>query len=141
MKKLILSLFVAGLMITSAWSLNSCKKANTNSNANNEEWIPTTYSVITEEEPEREGADYVICYFCQDTIWKCLDNVPYVEECFYCPTHSHIEWFEADEDCYDPYQTGECEYKFVRRHRHIITYTPRFHWHSWHIGGGAYGGE
>lgn len=138
MKKLILSFLVAGLMITSALSLNSCKKKDTNTN--NEGWIPTTYSII-EDTPDREGGFFVICYFCNDTIWRCDDNPPYIDECFYCPTHSHIEWFEADEDCYDPYQTGECVYKFVRKHRHVITYTPHFHWQSWHVGGGASGGE
>lgn len=137
MKKMMFSFLVAGMMIISALSFNSCKQTT---DANNEEWVPTTY-IIAEDIPGREGAEFVICYFCGDTIWKCYDNPPYEYECFLCPTHSHIEWFGPNDDCYDPYQTGSCEYKFVREHKHVITYTPRFHWQSWHIGGGASGGE
>lgn len=136
MKKLVMTFLVASLFVTTALSLSSCKKTDTNASDNDDGWVPTTY-IIADDEPGREGAEYVICYFCHDTIWKCYDNPPYENDCFFCPTHSHIEWFDPDDDCYDPYQTGTCEYRFVRRHKHVITYTPRYHWQSWHVGGGA----
>jgi hypothetical protein len=147
MKKLILSFLVAGMLITSAWSLNSCKKTT---NANDEEWVPSvddfiTYEFITSEEiqDEEDRDSYIECTYCGFHIPACPHDPPYVNKCHYCPEHSHIHWFEANENCYSPNQVGECQYKFVRRHRHVITYAPLsgYYWHSFHAGGAGGGHE
>lgn len=145
MKKFIMAFLVAGLMITSVLSLNSCKKTDTNANVDNEEWIPTFDEFITYEEIQDEGTrdSYVECYYCGFHIPACPDDPPYVDHCHFCATHSHVHWFEPEDDCYSPNQVGECPYKFVRRHRHVITYAPLsgFYWHSFHAGGAGGGHE
>lgn len=144
MKKFIMTFLVAGLMITSVLSLNSCKKTDTNANAD-KEWVPTFDDFITDEEIQNEGTtrdSYVECYYCGFHIPACPDDPPYENHCHLCLTHSHIHWFNAEDNCYSPNQVGECPYKFVRRHMHVITYAPLsgFYWHSFH-GGGAGGGH
>lgn len=145
MKKFIMAFLVAGLMITSVLSLNSCKKTDTNANVDNEEWIPTFDEFITYEEIQDEETrdSYVECYYCGFHIPACPDDPPYVDHCHFCATHSHVHWFEPEDDCYSPNQVGECPYKFVRRHRHVITYAPLsgFYWHSFHAGGAGGGHE
>ena len=145
MKKFIMAFLVAGLMITSVLSLNSCKKTDTNANVDNEEWIPTFDEFITYEEIQDEGTrdSYVECYYCGFHIPACPDDPPYVDHCHFCATHSHIHDFEPGDNCYSPNQVGECPYKFVRRHRHVITYAPLsgFYWHSFHAGGAGGGHE
>lgn len=145
MKKFIMAFLVAGLMITSVLSLNSCKKTDTNANVDNEEWIPTFDEFITYEEIQDEGTrdSYVECYYCGFHIPACPDDPPYENHCHFCATHSHVHWFEPEDDCYSPNQVGECPYKFVRRHRHVITYAPLsgFYWHSFHAGGAGGGHE
>ena len=144
MKKFIMTFLVAGLMITSVLSLNSCKKTDTNANAD-KEWVPTFDEFITYEEIQDEGTrdSYVECYYCGFHIPACPDDPPYENHCHFCATHSHIHWFEPEDDCYSPNQVGECPYKFVRRHRHVITYAPLsgFYWHSFHAGGAGGGHE
>ena len=135
MKK-IMTFLVAGLIIVSAIAISSCKKTNTNANA--DDAIPTTFDFVDLRD---ETPDFVTCYYCGDTIWKCYDNPPYIDYCFYCPEHSHIDWFEVGDNCYDPNQSGECEYKFKCRHRHVITYMKQLHAHSWHVGGSGNGGH
>jgi hypothetical protein len=145
MKKFIMTFLVAGLVITSVLSLNSCKKTDTNANVDNEEWVPTFDEFITYEEIQDEGTrdSYVECYYCGFHIPACPDDPPYVDHCHFCATHSHVHWFEPEDDCYSPNQVGECPYKFVRRHRHVITYAPLsgFYWHSFHAGGAGGGHE
>ena len=140
-----MAFLVAGLMITSVLSLNSCKKTDTNANVDNEEWIPTFDEFITYEEIQDEGTrdSYVECYYCGFHIPACPDDPPYENHCHFCATHSHVHWFEPEDDCYSPNQVGECPYKFVRRHRHVITYAPLsgFYWHSFHAGGAGGGHE
>lgn len=145
MKKFIMTFLVAGLMITSVLCLNSCKKTDTNANADNEEWVPTFDDFITYEEIQDEETrdSYVECFYCGFHIPACPDDPPYENHCHFCATHSHIHWFEPEDNCYSPNQVGECPYKFVRRHRHVITYAPLsgFYWHSFHAGGAGGGHE
>ena len=145
MKKFIMTFLVAGLMITSVLCLNSCKKTDTNASVDNEEWVPTFDEFITYEEIQDEGTrdSYVECYYCGFHIPACPDDPPYENHCHFCATHSHVHWFEPEDDCYSPNQVGECPYKFVRRHRHVITYAPLsgFYWHSFHAGGAGGGHE
>ena len=145
MKKFIMTFLVAGLMITSVLCLNSCKKTDTNANADNEEWVPTFDDFITYEEIQDEETrdSYVECFYCGFHIPACPDDPPYENHCHLCLTHSHIHWFNAEDNCYSPNQVGECPYKFVRRHRHVITYAPLsgFYWHSFHAGGAGGGHE
>ena len=145
MKKFIMTFLVAGLVITSVLSLSSCKKTDTNASVDNEEWVPTFDEFITYEEIQDEGTrdSYVECYYCGFHIPACPDDPPYENHCHFCATHSHVHWFEPEDDCYSPNQVGECPYKFVRRHRHVITYAPLsgFYWHSFHAGGAGGGHE
>ena len=59
MKKFIMTFLVAGLMITSALSLSSCKKTVTD--ASSEEWIPIVYDVISPEGNFRDGDETLQC--------------------------------------------------------------------------------
>ena len=56
MKKFIMPILVAGLMIISALNLGSCKKTDTNGKINMES-IPTVYDVITVEDAQRLSKD------------------------------------------------------------------------------------
>lgn len=160
MKKFIMSFLVAGLVIISALSLNSCKKADTNGNTNMGASIPTVYDVITVEDAQhfskdgREG-EYIDCYYCPNfhfpeqtvnpypdgRLYRCDHDIAYNEEnhTFLCEVHSHIHFFTAEENCTPPHQTSPyfCIYKGLREHRHILTYTSLFFFNGWHIGGGA----
>ena len=157
MKKLIMSFLVASLLVTTALSLSSCKKTDTNENANTEEFIPTVYDVITVEDAQnlsngRDGdGEYIDCYYCPNFIhpdstayplnrlYRCDDNPPFVNEAFYCSTHSHVHYFDVTDDCTPPGQTEPyfCVYNGLRKHYHILTYTHRYFFNGWHVGGGA----
>ena len=139
MKKFIMTFLVAGLMITSVLSLSSCKKTDTNAGAK-EEWVPMVYTFINTNDGEgylRQGAPKIPCYYCNDSIVKCEDVLIWENKAFYCEEHSHVHCFEANQDCTAPNQITECEYKNHRRHYHILTYTPGYYWHGWHVGGGS----
>ena len=152
MKKLVMSFLVASLFVTTALSLGSCKKTDTNENANTEEFIPTVYDYIIYDEDQNTSKDdddvWIDCYYCTQNfpnhyegnrLYKCDDNPPFVDEAFYCEEHSHIHYFDDTQDCTPPGQTHPyfCEYKGLRKHRHILTYTSRYFFNGWHIGGGA----
>ena len=144
MKKLVMTFLVVSLFVTTALSLSSCKKTDTAST--DKEWVPSTDDFVTYEvvpDDETGIRSYVECYYCGYHIPACPDDPPYINKCHFCPEHSHVHWFEADEDCYSPYQIGQCQYKFVRRHRLVITYAPLsgYYWHSFHAGGAGGGHE
>lgn len=137
MKKFIMAFLVAGLMITSVLSLSSCNKKDTNASAGMKDWVPTVYNVITPESNTRQGDPFTICYYCHDTIWKCDHELNLENGALYCATHSHVEFFYTTDDCTAPNQITHCEYNGHRCHYHILTYTPRYYHHSWHVGGGV----
>lgn len=153
MKKLVMVFLVASLLVATALSLGSCKKTDTNENANTEEFFPTVYDYIIDEDQNSSRDDeWIECYYCtqnfpnqypDNRIYKCEHNPPYVNEAFYCSEDSHIHYFEATDDCTPPGHVLPyfCEYRGVRRHRHILTYTSRYFFNGWfegwHIGGGA----
>lgn len=142
MKKFVLSFLVAGLIITSVLSLGSCKKTDTNSTTNTEEWIPTVYEVIYPNDLQIKEEPPVYCYYClPDTvlIHRCEDPIQWVNEAFYCPQHSHVHYFNATDNCYSPTQLY-CQYRGVRNHYHIMTYHG-WYWHGSHVGGGAGSGD
>lgn len=148
MKKFIMFFLVAGLMTTSILSLNSCKKTDKDTNANAEEWIPTVDDFITYETIQDDGTrdgegSYIECTYCGFHIPACPDDPPYENNCHFCQQHSHIHDFGPGDDCYSPHQVGTCRYRFVRTHRHIITYAPLsgYYWHSFHAGGAGGGHE
>lgn len=147
MKKFIMTFLVAGLMITSALSLSSCKKTDTN--ASEEEWVPTTYDLIMNDNPlTRVGnAD---CPYCDDDVLPCNHGVnwrndevcplgPYDPVCN--PTgHYHDHSFTADDDCTPPNNPEyQCFWKKVRKHRHVVVYWQGGWWNNWHLGGSVGG--
>ena len=135
MKK-IMTFLVAGLIIVSALAINACKKTDTNTNA--EDWTPTTYVVM-----DARDSDTVTCVYCGAKLGKCHEILEYVDKCFYCPTHSHVHWFSVTDTCVIEDQTGDCDYQFVREHKHVITPSAvqGFYWHSFHVGGSGGGGH
>lgn len=151
MKKFIMSFLVAGLVIVSAISLSSCKKTDTNGNANMEEQIPTVYDLITSDGAQSltKDGEWIDCYYCtggfnpypDNRLYMCEDHPLFINDAFYCEEHSHIHYFEATEDCTPPNQTSPyfCVYKGLRKHKHILTYTPNYFFNGWHLGGGADG--
>ena len=143
MKKFIMTFLVAGLMITSALSLSSCKKTVTD--ASSEEWIPIVYDVISPEGNFRDGDETLqcpyhnICTINGGILNLCDDEVAWVDHCLYCSTHSHKHCFEATDDCSVPNQIQNCKYKGKRKHFHIVTYHRDFYYNGWHVGGGCGG--
>lgn len=153
MKKLVMTFLVASLFITTVLSLSSCKKTDTNGTTI--ESIPVVYDYITEDDIQNFSKDgdgeWIDCYYCPGflhpdstayplgRLYRCNDNPPFVNEAFYCRQHSHVHFFEADENCTPPGHTTPyyCIYKGFRKHYHILTYTPRYFFNGWHIGGGA----
>jgi hypothetical protein len=137
MKKFIMTFLVAGLLITSALSLSSCKKTDTSANANNEEWIPTVCNVIAADGLRSGGT--MECYYCGATIYQCFHAPSEILHDWYydCPEHSHYHCFDASGNCTFPGQVEPCPFKGVRTHRHIITYHDNFTMNSWHVGGGV----
>ena len=139
MKKLIMTFLVAGLIIVSAVSFSSCKKTDTDA-----DWTPTTYDYFSFEKDDPIPPSWIICAydFCNDTIYACDHVLEWQNNCFLCEVHSHEHWFEPNDDCTLPGQVGECRYKFVRRHKHVMTYSPYlygFFHHSFHAGGAGGG--
>ena len=140
MKKFIMTFLVAGLMITSALSLSSCKKTVTD--ANQEEWIPIVYDIVSPDGSQSISRDGVItmqCYYCTNPLYQCTDTIEFVDHCLYCPTHSHKHCFEANDNCDYTNQVRPCRYKGVRKHFHIITSHIDYDFHGWHVGGGCGG--
>lgn len=157
MKKLAMTFLVASLLVTTAFSLSSCKKTNTSENANTEEDIPIVYDVINLEDAQRLsggkdwGGEYIDCYYCPGHLlpdslpypggflYRCDDNPPFENNAFLCSEHSHIHFFDVTDDCTPPGQTLPyfCIYKGVRKHIHILTYTSNYFFNGWHVGGGA----
>lgn len=155
MKKFIMSFLVAGLLIISALNLSSCKKADTN--VVTEESIPTVYDYISDKDIQSFSKDgegeWIECYYCPNfmhpdsaayplgRLYRCDDDPEFVDEAFFCETHSHVHLFQVTDDCTPPGQISPyfCVYKYLRLHRHIVTYTDRYFFNGWHVGGGANG--
>ena len=154
MKRLLTTFLVASLLITTTLSFSSCKKADTNSteNLDSDEWIPTVVNVITPDDlNSRDNDDPIQCPYypthCQEPLYLCNHGYQMWPYGPICAEHYHVHYFDANEDC-----TPEtlnipgywvCEYKGVRKHRHIVSYTPYF-FHidtETHTGGGAWGNE
>jgi hypothetical protein len=153
MKKLGMIFLLASLLVTTAFSLGSCKKAGTNENenANMEESIPIVYDYVFYEDVDpslREDDIWIDCYYCRqgfpnhypdNRLYKCDHNLEFENQAFLCDEHSHLHFFEATDNCTPPGQTQPyfCEYKGQRKHMHILTYTSRYFFNGWHLGGGA----
>lgn len=143
MKRLLMSFLVAGLMITSALSLSSCKKTDTSANANNEEWIPTVVTFVTSEDLHtdlRDAPPYYLCpYENCDTLIPLCDH--YILFPDYCTEHSHIHCFGPNDHCGTPTQQTNpyyyCRYMGVRKHIHVLNYTDIWFHNDAHVGGGV----
>ena len=133
MKRFIMTFLVASLMITSALSLSSCKKKDTD--ASTKEWIPVVCNIIDNDSPlVRSGAE---CPYCSNPIAQCPDDPQWIDRAFYCPAHSHVHVFEATDNCLIP-SFPSCRYHGVRKHYHILTWTTdSWNWHGTHSGGGG----
>ena len=128
-KKLLLSIFVASLFVTSTLALNACKK-----NAEGSDVIPT---VVTEL---RGAADWSACAHCTDKIWDFNYWAPIVGS--ESDSVRHVHEYPAGSNC----ALTHCRYD-GRHHMHVVTYridpeTGNDHYQDdWiHIGGGG-GGE
>ena len=129
-KKLLLSIFVASLVVTSALALNACKKNAEGSG----DVIPT---VIT----ELRGAEHwSACAHCTDSIWDFTYWAPIVGPD--SDSVKHVHEYAEGSAC----ALTHCRYD-GRHHMHIVTYTidpitgeDNYHDQWIHIGGGG-GGE
>lgn len=150
MKKLVMTFMVASLLVSTALSLSSCKKTDTNENANTAEFIPTVYDYIFYEDIDSSSREdiWIDCYYCTqgfppqypgNRLYKCDHSLTFENQAFWCDVHSHEHYFTATQDCTPPGQTEPyfCEYNGLREHRHILTYTSRWFFNGWHVGGGA----
>jgi len=149
MKKLLMSFLVAGLMITSALSLSSCKKTT---DTNKSEWIPTTFDFVRGGNGLSRGVndytcpyDGIVLNYCNHGVhWWNRDPITHEQEI--CPLgpwdpdeneggHYHEHCFAANEDCTPPGQsTYSCPY-FGREHRHIVVIWQEGWDNHWHLGG------
>ena len=117
MKKVIMYLLAASLMITAALSLNSCKKTET------DEDVPVDEVIIT----DRASFACPICGF-----------IIYTNE----PVHTH-EYF-VPETCplgeYDPLTNTGCFWfhKAHHIHRYQLIGNGNLIWENEHLGGGGY---
>ncbi len=155
MKKFIMTFLVAGLMITSALSLSSCKKT-TDTNASANEWIPTTFDFVGRGNGlSRDVNDYKCPYdgitlnICNHGIlWWSYD--PITGEQIVCPLgawdsvenpdgHYHEHCFTAEDDCTPPGQTTYSCIHYGRKHRHVVVIWQQGWDNHWHLGGGCCG--
>ncbi len=145
MKKLVMPLLVASLLITTVWSLSSCKKTNTNTN---NEVLPVTVNYILYEGDESNTRDiYTDCvykftppHYCNDPVLLCDHGINYFTNGdTICYVHNHVHLFKANEDCTPINYTVPffCIYKLEREHLHAIKYFPRGYHNDWHLGGGT----
>ena len=145
MKKFIMTFLVASMVIATGWSLSSCKKTDTN--ANKEEWVPIVYEYVNPDGNQgttRQGDPQIPCtysgapIYCNQPLERCSsDTIQFNNGALYCPEHSHVHCFGPTDDCNAPNQITTCEYRFHRKHYHIITYHTHYYHHSWHVGGGC----
>jgi len=145
MKKFIMIFLVAGLMITSALSLSSCKKTDTN--ASEEEWVPTTITVVTNDNPFSRDEPTMNCYYCTARVALCNHGVQW-NNGEVCPLgawdatenpngHYHEHKFSATRNCRPEGYTTQwgCPYNMVRKHRHLVIYWQTGYDNHWHLGG------
>lgn len=159
MKRLLMSFLMAGLMITSALSLSSCKKTT---DTNGSKWIPTTFDFVGGGNGlSRDVHDFtcpydgIILNYCNHGVqWWTRD--PITGEQTICPLgvwdpvenpdgHYHVHCFTSDVtpggggDCTPPGQTNYiCKY-YGREHRHIVVIWQEGWDNHWHVGGGCCG--
>lgn len=150
MKKFIMTFLVTGLVITSVLGLSSCKKTVTNANVDSEEWIPTVVNVINPDDLNSRDLDNPInCPYypthCGTPLYLCNHGYQMWPYGPYCNEHYHTHEFEATEDCtpeiFNIPGYWTCAYKHVRKHRHVVSYTPYLFHIDTHTGGGAWGPE
>lgn len=151
MKKFIISIFVASLMITSALSLSSCNKKDTNSNK--EEWIPTTVDFVTSG---TKDPDVAVCPYCNGPVNLCDHGILWWnypgggDIQTICPFgaydsvtnpdgHYHEHCFTADQDCTPPGQPNYICPRQGRYHRHIVVLWQQGWDNHWHLGGTCLG--
>lgn len=146
MKKFIMTFLVASMVIATGLSLSSCKKTDTNASADKEEWVPVVYDFIALDENQgntRQGDPQIPCtysgapIYCNQPLERCNHEISFANYALYCDVHSHVHCFGPTDDCNAPNQITTCEYRFHRKHYHIITYHINFYHHSWHVGGGC----
>ncbi|MBO7616398.1 MAG: hypothetical protein J6T22_04240 [Bacteroidales bacterium] len=135
-KRLLLSVLVASLFITSALSLNSCKKNDSNADS--------TPSVVTYVTMDRDDY-YFLCPYCEQPVYPIGES------------DDHWHWFGFGSESPDHYNfdTDDCLSAYVgpfcpyaaegRRHKHRITYILHgndggIH-NTWHVGGGGGSGN
>lgn len=153
MKKFIMAFLVAGLMITSVLSLSSCKKTDTNSSTNvdSEDWIPTVVNAINADNLNSISRDNdpILCPYypthCENLLYLCNHGYQMWPYGPFCDEHYHVHYFEANQDCtpetFNIPGYWTCAYKGVRKHRHVVSYTPYLFHIDTHTGGGAWGPE
>ena len=149
MKRFIMTFLVAGLMITSALSLSSCKKTDTNASANG--WIPTTFDFVGRDNGLSRAVGDAVCPYDSVIVNYCNHGVlwwSYDEhgEQIVCPLgpwdpvdrpngHYHEHCFRAYEDCTPPGQTTYICPNAGRNHRHLVVYWQQGWDNHWHLGG------
>lgn len=149
MKKFIMTFLVAGLMITSAFSLSSCKKTNTNASA--EEWIPTTFDFVGKDNSLLRDGVPGNCPYCTLAVNPCNHGVlwwSYDEhgQQIVCPLgaydpvtnpsgHYHDHCFSATDNCAPADQPNYVCLHQGRKHRHVVVLWQQGWDNHWHLGG------
>jgi hypothetical protein len=155
MKRLLMTFLVAGLVIISALNLSSCNKKDTNSNANNEEWIPTTFNLVTIDSTSKDPT-VAVCPYCGGPVYLCDHGVrwwDYIDgsdiqticqlgayDSISNPEgHYHEYCFNAWDDCTPPGQPNYICPRKGRYHRHIVVLWQQGWDNHWHLGGTCLG--
>ena len=144
MKKLLMSFLVSGMLIVSVMSLSSCKKTDTNANANNEDWVPIVFSNVTYNGTQsmRDGSSWYNCDYCDEPLWLGTHGYATWDAGGpLCYEHYHFHCIEANQDCCPPNTPQEnyyCRYRYVRKHQHVTSFTINWPYHNdSHVGGGT----
>ena len=137
-RNLLLSFLVASMLLTSALSLNSCKKNDTNANIDG---VPTVETIV----PLRDDF-FFECPYCHDHILS--GDMGHLHH--FVPNGS--SWIMLDADsvfmenrgCEIPENPNYCPYaaqhRFHRHHIYYILHGPDGGYHNlWHVGGGGTG--
>ena len=146
-----MTFLVAGLMITSAISLSSCSKTDTDTDANAKEWIPTTFDFVTNNGLTRDDTT-AICPYCPKPVAKCDHGIDWrhgevcdlgaYDSISNTGGHYHDHCFNAtgpNSNCIPAGQPDDfCPHK-GRKHRHVVVYWTGGFWNGWHLGGGCNG--
>ena len=146
-----MTFLVAGLMITSAISLSSCSKTDTDTDANAKEWVPTTFDFVTNNGLTRNDT-VANCPYCEYDVKWCNHGIDWDnhEVCDLGPFdpvdnpngHYHDHCFDAtgpNSNCTPAGQPSTfCPHK-GRKHRHVIIFWTSGNYNKWHLGGGCNG--